>query len=110
MKTTYPPQVYQIALTYLPDVGPVKGRKLASFYPKLSDIFRLAAFNQYAAAVLEEAYKSFLICEEDQVEILYFENADYPQRLKHLYDSPLVLFKNSCSDTKSTPFNNASAS
>lgn len=93
MKTTYPPQVYQIALTYLPDLGPVKGRKLASFYPNLTDIFRLAAYNQFATAVLEESYKTFLICEEDQVEILYFENADYPQRLKHLYDSPLVLFK-----------------
>lgn len=93
MKTTYPPQVYQIALTYLPDVGPVKGRKLVSLYPNLSDIFRLAAFSQSATAVLEEAFKTYLICEEDQVEILYIENADYPQRLKHLYDSPLVLFK-----------------
>jgi len=93
MKTTYPPQVYQIALTYLPDVGPVKGRKLISLYPNLSDIFQLAAFSQSAKAVLEEALKTYLICEEDQVEILYIENADYPQRLKHLYDSPLVLFK-----------------
>jgi DNA processing protein len=93
MKTTYPPQVYQIALTYLTDVGPVKGRKLVSLYPNLSDIFQLAAFSQSATAVLEEAFKTYLICEEDQVEILYIGNADYPQRLKHLYDSPLVLFK-----------------
>jgi DNA processing protein len=98
MKTTYPFQVYQIALTYLPDVGPVKGKKLASLYPNLSDIFCLAAYSHYAVAVLEEAYKTFLICEKDQVEILFFENSDYPQRLKHLYDSPLVLFKKGNAD------------
>lgn len=93
MSLPYPLSVYQIALTYLPDVGPVKGRKLASLYPNLSDIFRLAAYCQAAAAVLEEAFKTYLICEEDQVEILFFEDANYPKRLKHLYDSPLVLFK-----------------
>ena len=44
MKTTYPVAVYQIALTYLPEVGPVKGKKLASrkawekAYPPLVDI------------------------------------------------------------------------
>ncbi|MEN9960025.1 MAG: hypothetical protein RL045_276 [Bacteroidota bacterium] len=93
MKTLYTLPVYQIALTYLPKVGPVKGKELASLYPSLPDIFRLASYQAFAADALREAAKTVQICAEDQVEILYFENPAYPQRIKDLYDAPLILFK-----------------
>ena len=77
MKTTYPLKVYQIALTYLPKVGPVKGKELASLYPHLSDIFRLATYQPFAAEALREAEKTVLICAEDQIQILYFQNQSH---------------------------------
>jgi DNA processing protein len=98
MKTTYSLIVYQIALTYLPKVGPVKGKELASLYPHLPDIFRLASYQPFAAEVLREAAKTVQICAEDQVQILYFESPDYPQRIKDLYDAPLILFKKGNAD------------
>ena len=98
MSNPYPLPVYQIALTYLPEVGPVKAKKLFTLYPNLSDIFRLATYRQVAVEVLNQAWKTYLVCQEDQVEILYFEDAAYPQRLKHLYDSPLILFKKGNAD------------
>ena len=93
MPLPYPLPVYQIALTYLPDVGPVKGKKLISLYPDLSDIFKLATYSNFAPAALSEASKTVQICAEDQVDILWIQDPAYPQRIKHLYDSPLVLFK-----------------
>jgi DNA processing protein len=93
MQTTKPLKVYQIALSYLSEVGPVKGKKLASLYPYLPDIFQLATYRAQARDVLQEAEKTFQICQADQVEILYFEDPAYPQRLKDLYDAPLILFK-----------------
>jgi DNA processing protein len=93
MPLPYPLPVYQIALTYLPDVGPVKGKKLISLYPDLSDIFKLATYSNFASAALSEASKTVQICAEDQVDILWIQDPAYPQRIKHLYDSPLVLFK-----------------
>ncbi|MFD3407914.1 DNA-processing protein DprA [Aquirufa sp. HETE-83D] len=93
MKTTYSLPVYQIALTYLPKVGPVKGKELAFLYPDLSDIFRLASYQAFASQALMEAEKTVQICLEDQVQILYFEDTAYPQRIKYLYDAPLILFK-----------------
>jgi DNA processing protein len=98
MKTTYPKSVYQIALTYLPEVGPVKGKKLASLYPHLPDIFRLASYQPFAAEVLREAEKTVLICIEDQIQILYFKDSEYPQRIKDVYDAPLILFKKGKAD------------
>jgi DNA processing protein len=98
MKTTYPLPVYQIALTYLPEVGPVKGKKLASLYPYLPDIFRLASYQSFASDALCEAEKTVLICVEDQIQILYFEDPEYPQRIKELYDAPLILFKKGKAD------------
>jgi hypothetical protein len=93
MITTKSLQVYQIALSYLPEVGPVKGKKLASLYPYLPDIFQLASYRPFARDVLREAEKTVLICQADEVEILYFEDSAYPQRIKDLYDAPLILFK-----------------
>lgn len=98
MKTTYPLSVYQIALTYLPEVGPVKGKKLASLYPHLSDIFRLASYQPFAAEALREAEKTVHLCAEDDIQILYFEDPEYPQRIKELYDAPLILFKKGKAD------------
>ena len=98
MKTTYPISVYQIALTYLPEVGPVKGKKLASLHPHLPDIFRLASYQPFAAEALREAEKTVLICAEDQIQILYFEDREYPHRIKDVYDAPLILFKKGKAD------------
>ncbi len=98
MKTTYPSIVYQIALTYLPKVGPVKGKELASLYPCLSDIFKLASYQSNAADALREAERTVKICEEDQIQIIYFEDPAYPQRIKELYDAPLILFKKGPAD------------
>lgn len=98
MKSSYPLSVYQIALTYLPEVGPVKGKKLISLYPHLPDIFRLASYQSYASDVLSEAEKVVLMCAEDKIQILYFEDPAYPQRMKDLYDAPLILFKKGKAD------------
>lgn len=98
MKTTYSLAVYQIALTYLPKVGPVKGKELVSLYPRLADIFRLATYLPFAAEVLREAEKTVQICAEDQIQILYFQDLEYPQRIKDLYDAPLILFKKGKAD------------
>ena len=98
MKTTYPVAVYQIALTYLPEVGPVKGKKLAALYSHLPYIFRLASYQSYAEEALREAEKTVQICAEDLIQILYFEDLAYPQRIKDLYDAPLILFKKGQAD------------
>jgi DNA processing protein len=96
------PAIYQIALTYLPKVGSVTGKKLAFLYPALYPIFSLAEYQADAAQAIAEATRTVAICRQDGVEILYFEQAGFPQRLKNLYDAPLVLFKLGSADVNAS--------
>lgn len=97
----------QIALTFIPKLGPTAIRRLEEVYPG-EDLFALpkselrAAFGKHADIAECIASKSsharaeeeLAFCERSGIRPLWFTDADYPQRLNRpeCSDSPVLLY------------------
>lgn len=101
-----PDLLYQMALTYIPGLGPVNQRKIIkTINPKelwdlsekeLKEIFR--GSKEYISyfqsdEILKLVHKEIEFCTQNGIEILNFHSPDYPEKLKYCSDSPLILFK-----------------
>lgn len=103
----YRKEVYQIALTKVDGIGPVTGKLLLDYFnaaqqifhapsddfkniPKLKKgIHRLLHANK---EIFAQAEKEVLTCEKNAIDILFYQDENYPSRLKHCPDAPLVLY------------------
>ena len=101
----YPDLVYQLALTMVPQIGPVQARLLLqhcdiaeifhakkSFLEKIEGIGPARArsirkFNGFALAEKECAFM-----EKHQVQPLFLTDEHYPRRLLHCNDAPILIF------------------
>ncbi|MCX6279120.1 MAG: DNA-processing protein DprA [Bacteroidetes bacterium] len=98
--------LYQIGLTLIPGVGDILGRKLVLIcgsaeavfreprrylkkMPRIGDLLAQAVANK---EILLRAEKEIAFVERYKISTRYFQDKDYPQRLKHCYDSPVLLF------------------
>jgi DNA processing protein len=94
--------LYQIALTLIPNIGPIQARILLEHFENASDIFKasikklgtiegigvikaknIKSFNDFT-----RAEKEIQFLEKHHIQSLYFKDDCYPQRLKHCYDAP----------------------
>ena len=97
---------YQIALTQVNGIGSIQAKLLLEHFANAENIFKakkkdlsnvegigeikakaIKDFNAFN--VIEEEIK---FCEKHHIHILSFNNKNYPQRLKHCYDAPTVLY------------------
>ncbi len=100
-------KIEEIAFTLIPLVGPVIGRQLITYCGNIETVFtEHKRFLKSIPGVGEEIAgqisncKSFLSAAEGELEILekegieytFFLDEDYPSRLKHFPDMPLLLF------------------
>ncbi|MDF1698473.1 MAG: DNA-processing protein DprA [Saprospiraceae bacterium] len=99
--------LHNIALTLIPDVGPVMAKLLISYCGSAESVFNtskkeLARIPNVGSKTIERIYthqKAFKKAEE-QIKYLekhncnatIFHSESYPQRLKHFDSSPLVLY------------------
>lgn len=103
---TSPDLIYQLALTCVPQIGPVQARILLEHFQTAEDIF------QSKISLLEKIdgigtvrarsikyFKAFKEQEEavkeirkHQIQTLFIKDPDYPKRLLHCYDPPTLLF------------------
>ncbi len=98
--------VYQIALTLLPDLGPISQKKLMAFCGGVRNIFEEkrkflqripgihknmveSILNQDVITRAEEELK-FII--RNGIRTLFYLSHEYPERLKHCADSPVMLY------------------
>ncbi len=98
--------VYQIALTLIPGVGDVLGRKLVALcgsagavflepsrhlrkFPKVKEFLAGAGDNRN---ILARAEEEAAFVRRYDIRALFFRDADYPQRLRNCYDAPILLF------------------
>ena len=98
--------LYQIALTLVPGIGDVLGKKLISYcgnpesifkepkkmlqkIPRISDKLISAIANK---ELLTRAEKEILFLEKYRIRPLYYQDNDYPSRLKNCLDSPIMLY------------------
>jgi len=98
--------LYRIGITLIPGVGDVNGKKLISYCGSPEAVFREkrkalmkipgigeATVNSILSQkVLERAEKEITFIEKYSIQPLYYTDKEYPVRLKHCVDSPIMLY------------------
>ncbi|MCX6245757.1 MAG: DNA-processing protein DprA [Bacteroidetes bacterium] len=104
--------IYQIALTMIPGIGDVVGKKLVTCCGSAEAIFRekkklldriprigqkiLEALSN--REILERAERELAFVEKFRIRPLFFLDKDYPFRLKNCIDSPILLYYKGTAD------------
>lgn len=97
---------YQIALTLLPSIGPKLGKELvaycggveAVFKEKPTHLLKIPGIGKELARsisrqqVLNRAEEELRFIEKNNIKPLFYLDGEYPQRLKHCPDAPLMLY------------------
>lgn len=103
-----------LRLQNIPNIGSVTAKKLISHCGSASNIFTapkeqllkidgigtLKLKNIYDTAHLEAAEEEYQFIKKNDIEVIYFTDADYPDYLKHAIDAPIILFKRGNIDLK----------
>lgn len=103
---------YVLALLQVEGVGDIVAKKLLSHCEAPAEIFKSKASqlqtiegigtvllrNLKNKTVFAKAEAELRFIEKNQIDVSYFLNVDYPQRLKHCIDGPVLLF--SCGNIK----------
>lgn len=98
--------IYVIGLTIIPGIGHITAKKLISycgsaqavFREKKGNLLRIPGIGEIMAKsivgqkVLHAAEKELGFIDRFRIRPLYFEEEDYPARLKQCIDGPLLLF------------------
>ncbi len=98
--------VYQVALTLVPGIGDVQGKKLISYCGGVESVFKeskahLLKIPGVGEAVIkalqqkglfERAEKEVEFIRQFKIAPLFYTDKLYPERLKHCADSPMLLY------------------
>ncbi|HEX2845928.1 MAG TPA: DNA-processing protein DprA [Chitinophagaceae bacterium] len=98
--------LYQIALTLVPQIGPIQARQLLLQFPVARDIFqaprhilkRINGIGEARAAAIKSfkdfsaAEKELRFIEQHHIRPLIINDKDYPKRLLHCHDAPPLLY------------------
>ena len=104
--------LYEVALTLVSGIGDVNGKKLvaycggaeAVFREKKKSLSKIPGIGEktvdsiLSQDVLSRAERELDFADKYGIRILYYLNSDYPKRLQHCYDSPMVLYCNGYTD------------
>lgn len=97
---------YRIALSLIPGVGFIHARNLLDYFGSARAIFKarettlvkvpgignITAGNIRSQQVLERAKAEMEFIEKHRIKTLFYQDDDYPSRLKNCEDAPLILF------------------
>ncbi len=97
---------YKIALSLIPKVGHITAKKLVAYVGdfegifkeskknllKIPDIGETLANNIVKANVLPLAEKEIEFIEKNNIRVIFYLDNDYPERLKHCIDAPVLLY------------------
>jgi len=97
--------LYQIALTLIPNIGPVQAKLLLQHYNveeifkvKKSSLEKIEGIGEVRATSIksfqkfQEAEEEIAFIEKYKITPLFITDTSYPQRLLNCYDSPTLLF------------------
>jgi len=98
--------VYKLALTFIPGIGPVLGRRLVSWLGGYEQVFRAdekqllkvpgvgekLSVKNLREKALERAEREMQALDEYNITPLFYLDNDYPEALTYFEDSPLVLY------------------
>jgi len=98
--------LYLLALQRIEGVGDIMAKKLLAHFGSAETVFNTKA-SQLAAidgvgsvllkklkdkSVFEKATQELEFIKANEINVVYFQDKDYPERLKHCIDGPLLLF------------------
>ncbi len=103
---------YTLALSQVPGVGSVTGKKLIRQFQTAENVFAhwqdLEGNNLALSTAIRQGYKDrelwrrteaeMKFIEKYRLKVLYFQDEDYPRRLTDCYDSPVYLFYKGTAD------------
>lgn len=99
-------KLYEIALTLIPYIGDVNGKKLVAYCGGAEAVFceNKKALRQISGmtdniiqgieskAVMKRAEEEMQFIEKYGIKPLFYLDKDYPKRLQHCHDSPMMLY------------------
>ena len=108
--------LHNIALTLVPGVGSVNSKLLLKHFGTAEDVFKAKRHRLLAIPGIGEkttnsllqqeffkrAEKELEFIERYKIKALFFDDEDYPHRLRHCSDAPLMLYYKGTSDLNST--------
>ncbi len=97
---------YQLALTMIPDLGPVRARLLVDHFGSASSVLKakkkeisaVEGVGEFCARSVKNweqhhsADEEMRFIEQHHIQPLFITDKDYPQRLLHCYDPPTLLY------------------
>ena len=97
---------FQLALSFVKDVGPITGRALLARFENAENIFKASSkelisvdgmgLSRISAIkdveVFKKAEKEFEFCEKEKISIVTLKDAHYPKRFLNCEDAPLLFF------------------
>src|SRR5688572_9626167 len=95
-----------LALLKVDGVGDIMGKKLLNSFGDASAIFKaknsdLAAVdgiglvlikNLKDKTIFEKAEKELSFIRNNNIQVSFFQDENYPERLKHCFDAPILIF------------------
>ncbi|MBN3036520.1 MAG: DNA-processing protein DprA [Bacteroidales bacterium] len=108
--------LYQIAITLIPGIGDINGKKLISYCGGVEAVFRESKANLLRIPgigdtlvrsimekeVLMRAEEELKFIEKHGIRTLFFLESGYPERLKHCIDGPVMLYAKGGGDLNSS--------
>jgi DNA processing protein len=99
-------KIYQVALSLIPNVGDIIAKQLISYCGSAEAVFKSnkaklikipgigekTAEAIISANVIKQAEKEVERCLKFNIEIIFYSDAGYPEKLRHAPDSPLILY------------------
>lgn len=110
--------VYKVGLTLVKNLGPVNARKLVSQCGGVKEVFEQGRDGfkniegvsasrlkgEFHDDVLEEAEREVQFARQNGINIYFYLDSEYPNRLKYCHDGPLVLYGQGNKDMNSGRF------
>jgi DNA processing protein len=101
-----PEKIYKVALGLIPGIGSVLAKQLVSYCGSAKAVFESGktkllkvpgigptlTSNIMQSEALRKAEEQIVLAEKNGVSLLFFTDNEYPERLKHAYDAPPLLY------------------
>lgn len=98
--------IYVLALQHIPNLGDTTAKKLIRHFGKAENIFRekktsllkIAGIGKnriegiHDSKNLKAAEEELKFIEENNIQCHYFQDSNYPEKLKHCIDGPILIF------------------
>lgn len=99
--------LYILALQHVPNIGDITAKRLISHCGsaeavlkekkqnllKINGIGSVVLSNLFEPHHLKEAEKEIIFIKENSIKVSYFKDKNYPEKLKHCIDGPILLFQ-----------------